>query len=89
MGGPILPWPRTLFLGVVVNLVSHPIAFVVIFPLLVQLNGRTAALVLVEVGVLVLEAAIIWCWLRDGTLALVTSSLANISSLTAGALLVG
>lgn len=88
-GGPTLSWPRTLYLGVVANLVSHPIAFLVILPLLVQLTGRTVALVLVEVGVLVLEAAIIGCWLRNGTLALVTSSLANIASLTAGALLAG
>ena len=88
-GGSMLSWSRALVLGGLVNLVSHPLAFVVFFPLLRQLTGRTAALVLVEVGVLVLEAAILARWLKDGTVALIASSLANVTSLTLGALLVG
>ena len=89
LGWPALSLTRALALGVLVNLVSHPLAFLVVFPLLPQLTGGTAALVVVEIGVLVLEAMIITRWLRDGTVALVASSLANVTSLTFGALLAG
>ncbi len=84
----VVPWTRAFVLGVAVNLASHPIAFLVIVPLSRQLIGRTAALVAVEVGVLVLEAWIIARRLRDGMVGLTASSLANLTSLTVGALLV-
>lgn len=87
LGGPVLPWSQAFVLGITVNLVSHPLAFLVVFPLVRQLTGRTAALVLVEIGVLVLEAMIIWRRLPNGATALSASSLANLSSLTVGALL--
>ena len=88
LGGRVLPWSQALVLGVTVNLVSHPAAFLVVFPLVRQLTGRTAALVLVEIGVLVLEAVIIRRRLPNGVVALSASSLANLASLTIGALLV-
>ena len=88
LGGSVLPWTRALILGVAVNLASHPVAFLVVFPLLRQLMGRTAGLVAVEVGVLLLEAWIIGRWVRNGTVAMTASSLANVTSLTVGALLV-
>lgn len=89
LGEAVLSRSRTFVLGALVNLVSHPLAFLAAFPLLDQLTGRTAALVVVEVGVIVLEATIIGRWLRDLTVALIVSSLANVTSLTLGALLVG
>ena len=85
---PVLPWSQALVLGITVNIVSHPVAFLVVFPLLRQLTGRTAALVLVEIGVLVAEAMIIGRRLSNGVMALRASSLANLASLTIGSLLV-
>ncbi len=88
-GGPMLSWSRALVLGVLVNLVSYPLAFLVALPVLRQFTGPTAALGIVEIGVLVLEAAIIGRWLRDGTVSVMSSSLANVASLALGALLLG
>jgi hypothetical protein len=88
LGGSVPPWTRALVLGVAVNLASHPVAFLVVFPVLRHLIGSTAALIAVEVGVIVVEAWIIGRWLRDGTVALTASSLANVTSLTVGALFV-
>lgn len=86
--GPVLPWHRALMLGILVNLASHPLAFLVVFPLIEQTLDRTAALVIVEVGVLVFEAGLIWLRVPDMTVAVVASSLANVTSLALGALLV-
>ena len=87
LGGRAPSWQRAVILGALVNLLSHPLAFLVVFPLLRQLAGRTEALAVVEIAVLLLEATLIGRRLGDGTVALIASSLANVTSLTLGALL--
>lgn len=87
LDGSVVPWTRALVLGVVVNLASHPVAFLVVFPLLRHLIGRTPALAAVEVGVLVFEAWIIGRRIRSGMVGLTSSSLANVTSLAGSALL--
>jgi hypothetical protein len=82
--GPALAWGRACRYGFVVNLVSHPLAFLVAYPLLRHLVGRTVSLILVEVGVIVLEAAMLRRWLRDEQVALIASALVNVVSLTVG-----
>ncbi len=71
--------------GIRVNLVSHPLAFLVAFPLLTPVIGSLAALVLVEVGVVYLEAALVWRG-RDsgGAAAIAVSCIANVASLLIG-----
>lgn len=83
----VLPWPRAVAVGVLVNVVSHPPAFLVAFPLAEPLVGETVGLVVVEIGVLVLEAAIVVRWLRSAPVALAASALANLTSLAVAALL--
>lgn len=71
--------------GVRVNLVSHPIAFLIAFPILVPVIGALAALVAVEVGVVYLEAVLVWRRRRADPLgALALSCVANLASLAIG-----
>lgn len=87
--GPALAWGRAARFGIAVNLVSHPLAFLVVYPVLRHLTGRTTSLILVEVGVIVLEAALLRRWLHDEQVALIASSVGNVVSLTVGALIIG
>lgn len=60
-----VPWRRGAAAGVVVNLVSHPVAFLLVDPGLRPSLGSTGALAVVEVVVAWLgEAAMLWAWLR-------------------------
>jgi hypothetical protein len=77
--------PRGLAAGAAVNLVSHPLAFLVVMPVLARPLGFFAALTVIEAGVWVLESALLWSWLRrDVDLVALAALLANAASLTVG-----
>lgn len=79
-----LPHRRAARVGLVVNAVSHPLAFLVAWPLLRAPCGRTAALAVIEVAVMVGEA---WGARRlagDTAAALITAAAANSASLAIG-----
>ena len=88
-GRPLPSRSTGLAAGAVINLVSHPLAFLLVIRLLRPVTGSTVALVVVEVGIIVLEGAIIGRWLRVENVGLIASSVANITSLALGALFVG
>ena len=74
--------------GAVVNLVSHPIAFLAVFPLLLPLVGELSALVVVEIVAVSVEASLLWPRRRRDPLALLSISyLANAASLSLGLLM--
>lgn len=78
-------WPRGSATGLRVNLVSHPLAFLVAFPVLSPALGALRALVAVEIGVVYLEAALVWRGGRAGAMgALAASCVANVASLAIG-----
>ena len=80
---------RGVAAGAVVNLVSHPVAFLVVMPLLARPLGFFPALVVIEAGVWVAESALLWSWLRrDLDLLGLAALLANAVSLAAGLLLI-
>lgn len=70
--------------GVLVNLVSHPLAFLVARPLLRRAMDDTAALTVVEVAVMLGEAWGVWRLTREAPAALVGAALANTASLALG-----
>ncbi len=78
------PWRESLFIGLGVNLISHPIAFLVLFENLERPVGGAVALVVTELAVVTGEA---WMLLRrriSSGVALGTSAFANIASLVLG-----
>jgi hypothetical protein len=78
-------WPSGGATGLRVNLVSHPLAFLVAFPLLAPRVGTLPTLVAVEIGVVYLEAGLVWRRGRTGALgALAASCVANVGSLAIG-----
>lgn len=78
-------WPGAGATGLRVNLVSHPLAFLVAFPLLAPALGALPALVAVEIGVVYLEAGLVWRGGRAGAMgALAASCVANVGSLAIG-----
>ncbi len=78
-------WRNGGMTGLGVNLLSHPIAFLVAFPLLAPAIGALPALVTVEVGVVYLEAVLVWRGGRaDAAPALLVSCVANVASLAIG-----
>jgi hypothetical protein len=80
-----LSWQRGGTTGLRVNLVSHPLAFLVAFPLLSPEIGTLGALVAVEIGVVYLEALLVWRRRdSDPLAALLMSGVANITSLAIG-----
>jgi hypothetical protein len=82
-------WQRGGTTGLRVNLVSHPLAFLVAFPLLAPLLGTMAALVVVEIGVVYLEALLIWRRRESNPIeAVVLSAIANVASLAIGLALI-
>jgi hypothetical protein len=67
------------------NLVSHPLAFLVVMPLLAPQLGFWPALAVVEAAVWGLEAAILRAWLkREGEVLLLAALAANALSLIIG-----
>jgi hypothetical protein len=84
-GGLSIGARRGLAAGAAVNLISHPLAFLIVMPALARPLGFFAALVLVEAGVWVLESALLWLWLRrDLDLLSLAALLANAVSLAVG-----
>jgi hypothetical protein len=82
-------WQRGGTTGLRVNLVSHPLAFLVAFPLLAPLVGTTPALVAVEIGVVYLEAVLIWRRCESNPVEAITlSAIANVASLAIGLALI-
>ena len=78
---------RGAFVALVVNLVSHPLAFVVVHPMLRHATGVTASLVVVELAVMAGEAWAAARLTRQPPAALVAAAAANAASLTIGVLL--
>ena len=82
------PIRRGIVAGVVVNLGSHPIAFLALFPVLFPLVGGLSALVVVEIIAVCIEASLLWLrGRRDPLIVLGISYLANAASLSLGLLL--
>ncbi len=74
--------------GTAVNLVSHPLAFLLVMPLLAPRLGFLPALAVIELGVWVFEAALLWSWRRGDLELLGLAALAaNALSLAIGLLL--
>lgn len=82
-----VPWRRACGSATVVNVVSHPLAFLVAYPVLHGPLGDTATILLVEVGVMLGEAAGLWRLTRRPEAALIAAAVANSVSLTVGVLL--
>jgi hypothetical protein len=84
-GGLGIGASRGLTAGAAVNLVSHPLAFLIVMPALARPLGFLAALTVTEAGVWVLETALLWSWLRrDVDLLGLAALLANAVSLAVG-----
>jgi hypothetical protein len=78
-----------LIAGAAVNLVSHPLAFLLVMPALAGPLGFFPALVIIEASVWVLESALLWGWVRrDLDLIGLSALLANVASLAIGLLLI-
>lgn len=74
--------------GTVINLVSHPVAFLVVMPHIVRPLGFWPALTAVEAGVWILESSLLWLWARRDLDLLAAAALAaNALSLAVGLLL--
>ena len=71
--------------GVTVNLVSHPIGFLIIGPAVRSSLGFSGALVVIETMAVIAEWGLLYCWLRrEPTILFVISVLANGASFLAG-----
>lgn len=77
-------WHEALVIGLGVNLISHPIAFLAMYPMLEGPAGGAAALVVTELAVVLGEAGMMWLRRIPPTVALLTSACANIASLVLG-----
>ena len=77
-------WREALLTGLGVNLISHPIAFLAVYPVLEGPAGRAAALVITEVSVVIGEAAMLSLRRVAPMVALGASACANIASLVLG-----
>jgi hypothetical protein len=81
------PIRRGIVAGAVVNLISHPIAFLALFPVLFPLVGGLSALVVVEIVAVSIEASLLWPRRGHDPLVLLgVSYLANAASLSLGLL---
>ncbi len=81
---PAEPWGSVAVTGLLMNVVSHPLAFWVAYPLLHQVLGATPAIAVVEGGVVLVESAILTR--RHGNLAsaAVLAGLVNVFSFCVG-----
>jgi hypothetical protein len=80
---------RGLAAGAAVNLISHPLAFLIVMPALDRPLGFFAALAVTEAGVWIFESALLWLWVRrDVDLLSLAALLANVLSLAVGLLLI-
>jgi hypothetical protein len=84
-GGLHIRPARGLVAGAAVNLISHPLAFLIVMPALDRRLGFFAALAVTEAGVWILESALLWLWVRrDVDLLSLAALLANAVSLAVG-----
>jgi hypothetical protein len=84
-GGVGISAQRGLAAGAAVNLISHPLAFLIVMPALERPLGFLPALIVTEAGVWSLESALLWVWLRhDLDLLSVAALAANVLSLAVG-----
>jgi hypothetical protein len=84
-----LPVRRGLAAAAAVNLISHPLAFLVVMPRIEHALGYFPALAVVETGVVILEALLRCGWLRrDVYLLALAGLLVNALSLAVGLLLI-
>ncbi|HUC36638.1 MAG TPA: hypothetical protein VMR97_05890 [Acidimicrobiales bacterium] len=82
------PMPQGLAAGAGVNLVSHPIGFLVLFPLLERPMGPFPALAIVELVVVLVEAGLLFAVQRREALPICgISYVANVASFSLGVLL--
>lgn len=81
-------WQEAMVTGLVVNLISHPIAFLAVYPVLEDLVGGAAALVVTELAVVIGEAAMLSLRRVPPSVAFATSACANVASLVLGVALV-
>jgi hypothetical protein len=90
LAGALGSRPRTASIaGVVVNLLSHPLGFLVIAPLTAPVLGPTGSLAIVELFAWTGEAVLLWVWIRRAPTAIaMVSLLANSLSLLAGLALI-
>lgn len=94
IGTPPPAWRRAAFAGAAVNLVSHPVGWLVLWPLLEPRVGAFPAFAVLEAVVVVGEWAALCRWLRplpsgDRRAALLVLALvANAASMAAGVALV-
>ncbi|MGB7587563.1 MAG: hypothetical protein WBM00_02525, partial [Solirubrobacterales bacterium] len=71
--------------GATINLVSHPVAFLLVMPQIAPRLGYLPALVVAEVGVWIFESSLLLAWLRrDADLLGAAALLANSLSLSVG-----
>ena len=85
-GGLGISTQRGLAAGAAVNLISHPLAFLIVLPALDRPLGFVPALTVTEAGVWVLESALLWVWWRrDLDLLSLAALVANVLSLAVGA----
>jgi hypothetical protein len=82
------PWSSAVGIGVAVNVVTHPMAFLMAYPVLDGALGVTVALAVTELAVTLAEACMLRCWGVEPVKALWTSGLANVTSLVVGSALV-
>jgi hypothetical protein len=83
--GRMLSVGRATTAGLMVNALSHPIAFVIVVPLVWRAIGWTAAVVLIEIAIVFFEAwLLIRYWQVVERWAISTSLVANLVSLSIG-----
>ena len=74
----LAPWPRAAVAGVIVNLATHPLLWWL-------LTAYPGLFVVAEVGVWLVETALLYAWLRrDAPLLALTALTANLASVLAG-----
>jgi hypothetical protein len=78
-------WRQGARLGLAANLVSHPLVFLVVAPLLAPTMGPVGALVCAELGAVLIEIVVVRMLRRQDLVALAgTSYVANAVSFCAG-----
>lgn len=80
-----VPVEQGIAAGAIVNLISHPLAFLVFLPRIAPALGYVPAVAAIELAVWIFEAALLSAWLRrDADLLSFAALAANALSLAAG-----
>jgi hypothetical protein len=84
-----IPARRAVLAAAAVNLISHPLAFLVVMPRIARSLGYFPALAVVEMGVVLVESVLLLIWLRrDPDLVALAALLVNALSLGIGLALI-